>query len=393
MDTPTILVPLDGSELAEAALDVAEAFAKAIGARILLFAAFEDVAQGPLAENSRAAEYQQRGIDELRAYIAKMASELGRDGIHVDTKVVHGAASDEILRVIGDEDPSFVVLTTHGRSGISRWRYGSVASRLVHESSAATVVVGPNARHPRGAHAKPVRHILVPLDGSAQAEVALGPATELAKAFGAELVLAQVVQWPGSAYIAGAPELDFAQIEIELTEAAAEHLRMVRDRLAGRVAGRTVRTFVQRGPAVDALTSLVDGEGIDLVVMTSHCRTGFARAVLGSVADRMLQCNVPVVLIRPEGAVPTVHRPRGRYCHNCGRSSPYANVLEDDVCLRCGQHLHTCGNCAYFDGVACIMQRPEAHSLLPGSDCPYFQFRESEAPPVHSAIAAKRDDR
>jgi len=63
------------------------------------------------------------------------------------------------------------------------------------------------------------------------------------------------------------------------------------------------------------------------------------------------------------------------------RSSCVSSVVEkDDRCLRCGQHLHACANCVYFDGVACLVQRPEVHDTYPGLNCPEFQFRETPAP-------------
>ncbi len=68
----------------------------------------------------------------------------------------------------------------------------------------------------------------------------------------------------------------------------------------------------------------------------------------------------------------------GRYCHNCGRASPDVEVTPEDRCLRCGQHLRACANCVQYDGVACLLQRPEVHDTYPGRDCPEFQFRESQ---------------
>jgi len=127
--------------------------------------------------------------------------------------------------------------------------------------------------------------------------------------------------------------------------------------------------------------------------MTSHARAGLARAVLGSVADRMLQGHAPVLLVRPEGATAVVRAARGRYCHNCGRASPYVQVLPEERCVRCGQHLHACANCVYHDGIACLLQRPESHDALPGRNCPYFQFRESESSAEKLRIARREASR
>jgi hypothetical protein len=55
-------------------------------------------------------------------------------------------------------------------------------------------------------------------------------------------------------------------------------------------------------------------------------------------------------------------------------------VVPDDRCLRCRQHLHACANCVYYDGIGCLIQRPEVHDAYPGLNCPYFQFRETASP-------------
>ncbi len=71
---------------------------------------------------------------------------------------------------------------------------------------------------------------------------------------------------------------------------------------------------------------------------------------------------------------------RGRYCDNCGRAVPYKRVIGDVRCPRCSQHLHTCGNCVYFDGIDCEIRRSEAHEVYRGLNCPQFQFRRTVPP-------------
>ena len=97
---------------------------------------------------------------------------------------------------------------------------------------------------------------------------------------------------------------------------------------------------------------------------------------------------IAVLLVRPEGAVKVTHVARGRYCHNCGRASPYVQILREDRCLRCRQFLHACGNCVYFDGTSCLLERPEAHGVHPGHNCAYFQFRETKAPKQKTSAGA-----
>jgi nucleotide-binding universal stress UspA family protein len=266
-------------------------------------------------------------------------------------------------------------MATHGRSGLSRWWYGSVASKLVRQAPVPTLIVGPKPLE-GGVPTAAIRRILVPLDSSALAETALQPARELAEVLGADLMLAQVVRWTAQAFTFGPADVDVAQIDRDLTDAAQQYLAQAREGLRTQ---RSVETRLLHGLPADALIDLTAAEKIDLVVMASHTRSGLARAALGSVADRMLQGKAPVLLIRPEAMPAVVHAPRGRYCHNCGRASPHIELMPDDRCLRCGQHLRACANCVYYDGIGCLLQRPEVHDTYPGRDCPEFQFRETPA--------------
>jgi nucleotide-binding universal stress UspA family protein len=105
------------------------------------------------------------------------------------------------------------------------------------------------------------------------------------------------VRWAVQAYPYTLPDAYVPQIDEELEKGAKEYLRRHEKSLAD--AGK-VDAFVVRGAVADGLLDFVDQQSIDLVVMTTHARTGITRAALGSVADRMLQGAAPVLLIRPD---------------------------------------------------------------------------------------------
>jgi nucleotide-binding universal stress UspA family protein len=324
----------------------------------------------------------ERGKRHYEEYLAGVAKRVEGEGIQVETHLGIGGAVEVIQREIGQRDPRMLVLATHGRSGLGRWWYGSVASRLVREAPVPTLVVGPTALEAKTGGA--VQRILVPLDGSELGERALPMAIEMAKALGASVLLAEVMRWAAQTYALGGAEVNVAMIDEELKKAAESYLDGVAKRLDPQL---KVTTEVLRGAPADCLIDLVAREHVDLIVMSSHTRGGVARAVLGSVADRMTRSNAPVLLVRPEGVSAQAVPRKGYYCHNCGRASPYSVVTPDDWCLRCGQHLRACGNCVYYTGLACQLQRPEEHDTYPGRLCPYFQFRETESagpPPAAS---------
>ncbi|HQV28087.1 MAG TPA: universal stress protein [Thermoflexales bacterium] len=156
------------------------------------------------------------------------------------------------------------------------------------------------------------KKIFVPLDGSAFAETALRHAETLARCFGAELILAQVVsgveqtmfvsppvEYEGGHYdpVWSARQLT-AHVPNPLVGPAEEYLRATaRTLLAG---GIRAQTEVLEGNVAHALLTRIESIGADAVVMCTHGRGGLSRALLGSVADRISHhTSVPVLLVRP----------------------------------------------------------------------------------------------
>lgn len=136
-----ILVPLDGSKPGEAALPVAAAMALKINAEVLLLQAISP-APPPIAPESYYAGYTTEILDAQQAeaehYLKALASKLFSTGLKVSHQVVMGTAADKILESVSREHINLIGMSTHGRTGIGRWVYGSVAAKIL---SAAPVPV------------------------------------------------------------------------------------------------------------------------------------------------------------------------------------------------------------------------------------------------------------
>jgi len=141
-----------------------------------------------------------------------------------------------------------------------------------------------------------VKTILVPLDGSIVAEAALTPAVDLAREAGAKLVLLRAAQ------AHTLPMADPIVAQVDVMREAQEYLGAARARVTA--AGvRDVEISAWYGPAVEAIVEAARYRHADLIVMSSHGRSGVSRLVLGSVAESVLRATaVPILLIRPNGA-------------------------------------------------------------------------------------------
>jgi nucleotide-binding universal stress UspA family protein len=154
--------------------------------------------------------------------------------------------------------------------------------------------MGPRVLEKRAGEAA-FRHVMIPLDGSPHSEAALPLAQSLAGATNARMSLVRGVQWAVQAYPYTLPDAYIPQVDDELEMSARAYLQ----RKESEIGGTDVRAFVVRGAVADGLIDFAEKEAVDIVVMSTHARSGLARAALGSVADRMLQGPAPVLLIRP----------------------------------------------------------------------------------------------
>jgi nucleotide-binding universal stress UspA family protein len=134
-----MLVPLDGSELAECVLPHVKAIAAGcgIGQVVLL-----KVVEPPLAEINDEV-IRKAGVKAAEDYLAKIQTKLNKEGLAVETKVLTGLPAETIIDFAQRNKVDLVALATHGRSGISRWIFGSVADRLVRSSSAPVLLIRP----------------------------------------------------------------------------------------------------------------------------------------------------------------------------------------------------------------------------------------------------------
>ena len=190
----TILVPLDGSPLAEAALPFAQSLAERARASLTLVRATH--AHPTLGNN---APEQQREIAVAEDYLTILAKELAARGFGVSTGVPYGgSAAAWIVEEVSMRHADLVVMATHERSGPDRWLHGSVAEAVVSRATAPVLLIrapsSPRAIE-RFADQPPV--LVVPLDGSPLAEAALPAASDLARTLGGHIVLVSVVPKPG----------------------------------------------------------------------------------------------------------------------------------------------------------------------------------------------------
>ncbi len=150
-----------------------------------------------------------------------------------------------------------------------------------------------------------LKRILVPLDGSSLSERALPMALTLGRAFDSELILLRALQIPTSLLAPGEAEPGYwaGEAEVQMQQDAEAYLRSKQEEL--RRQGYTVRTLFSRDPAADEIIRIASEEQVDLIVMSTHGRSGIARWAFGSVADKVAHYSpCPILLVRQDVAMP-----------------------------------------------------------------------------------------
>ncbi|UCD54132.1 MAG: universal stress protein [Dehalococcoidia bacterium] len=140
-----ILVPLDGSELAECALEHVRAIARGCQVdKVVLLRVLEPVIGAP--HDSVSAEHVRQAEGKLEAdaeeYLNKVAGNLKKDGIPAEAELVLGGEpAAKIIKSAKKDEATLIIMSTHGRSGVSNWLFGSVAERVVHHSPVPILMV------------------------------------------------------------------------------------------------------------------------------------------------------------------------------------------------------------------------------------------------------------
>ncbi len=294
-----ILVPLDGTHFSEAALAPAAALARRTGATLLL----------ATVEAPRTTDATPPWMipHDPFAWIDARARKMGALGVAAEATVLHGGVCEELVDFGSREAVDLAVMTTHGRGALSRAWLGSVTDRMVREAPFPVLAVRPAEASPAPADVIPFpRKVLVALDGSALSESVLPRVLEWLGRDEAEIALVEIVLPLEAVVPAYVP--DSAQFGRELGEArqseAEAYLHTVARGLVAQ--GWSARTEVRsaRQPAMGIL-AFAHAWGADVLALATHGRSGIARAVLGSVADKVLRsADRPVFLLHPEAAVP-----------------------------------------------------------------------------------------
>ncbi|GAB3670509.1 universal stress protein [Halopiger thermotolerans] len=279
----TILVPVDGSECADVAVDYAADLARRYDATVYVATVIDVrfVSAAPQYDNLRS---------EANALVDSVANRLEASGVATTSVVRTSKPYQGVLMVAEEYGADLIVMGTHGRTGVDRYLLGSVTERVLRRSDVPVLTV---RNHEEGGVSCPYDDVLVPTDGSEGAAAAYEPAIDLASTYDATLHSLSVIE-TNALGLETAPKGSDEGPD----EAARTALETVETN-ASEASVTDVVTEITFGSPYEEILAYVREHDVDLVVMGTHGRSGIPRYLLGSVAEKLVRtAPVPLMTVR-----------------------------------------------------------------------------------------------
>lgn len=291
-----VLVPLDGSKLAEEILPLAERVSRGFNIPLHLLTVIQQDAVA--ATRTAGPDARKKAAQNAQDYLS-MVSERVRRRVgpeHVTMSVTISRVADAIVQEAERVPETLIALSSHGRSGLTRMMLGSVADKVLHGTKAPVFLYAPREDVPVR-QAEELTTLIVPLDGSALAEQALPHAAALANALQLRVVLVRVTSTLADLAADGFYEVTQVLID-ELEEEAIDYL----DQKVSTLRQQGLKEVDRRhltGSAPRQILDVARATSGSCIAMCTHGRSGVQRWALGSVADQVVShVAVPVLVIR-----------------------------------------------------------------------------------------------
>ncbi len=314
-----ILVPLDGSSLAESVLPHVLAIAPVTSARVTLI----HVLEHPEHQSGNAP------IDlmgwhmhkqEVQSYLENTAERLQKSGLEVSQVILEGKSAESIIDFARGNEVDLIALSTHGRTGLTGWNVSSVVQKVLLRAYRSILLARAYASPPE--EKVTYKRLFLGSDGSARAEFMLPVAISLAQYYESEIVIGTVIQKPQIIQRMPLSEKD-AKLINQLTEknqkVAARYHEQITTQLA--LKGMNVKSTVAVAEhTIGALHDMVEELKADLVILVAHGETGERRWPYGSIATSFIaQGNTPLIIMQdlsendvlPTHAEQAIHQGRG----------------------------------------------------------------------------------
>ncbi len=290
-----ILVPLDGSTLAECTLPHAVALARAFTARIVLLRVLEQPDRDEVVLPVDPLDWEMKRA-ESQAYLDRLRRHFQTAGVEAETLTLEGQPTDRIVEHAHEARIDLILLSSHGRSGLSGSTIGSVVQKIILRSRTSIMIVRAFGKGPANRAALQYRRIAVPLDGSRRAESILSPVSTLARHFDARIRLLHVVRKPEIPQ-ADANASAYQELSEQMTALSWQESTRYLEKVRSWLPPEVVIDLAVSENVAESLQKLAEEAEADLVALSAHGRSEGTRRMHGSITTSFIMYGSAPLLI------------------------------------------------------------------------------------------------
>lgn len=301
-----LMIPLDGSEFSEQAIPYALELAAQVHATVHLVKVHVPLDESRVGDAmyTSAESVEECLRDDDRYYLARIMNYPRLAALKPITALLDGPVVPALEKYVDSCGIELIVMSTHGRGGLTRAWVGSVADSLVRETNVPVLLLRPHGHALRSGTVPVTHNILLPVDGSEFSERLIEAAVYIGGVSDTHYTLLQVLLPPPPVML---PEGLMAPMEMvpaweEARQEALAHLELLAGGLRARGASAHAIVLIDTDVA-KAIRSYALGHDVDLIAMVTHGRSGWERMVMGSVSDSVMRgTSVPLLVMHPEPA-------------------------------------------------------------------------------------------
>lgn len=293
----TILLPLDGSQLAETVLPHAMALTRATNSRLILLHVLPktDHHSGQESHAVDPLDWRLRTLERSR-YLEQKAEFFAQAGIAVETELLLGEAAERIVEFAQEREADLIIMSSHGQSGLSPWNVSSVVQKVILTVHSSVMIIPAYHAAETPLTGLAYRRIVAPLDGSRRAECILPVLQTLADSQEADISLLTVVTRPEMLRRTPLSADDTALVDrlVDLNRTESEtYLAQLESRIEGRLSSHVI----VGDDLIEELYNFVSRQEADLVVFSAHGSSGNRNRRYGSVVTSFIAYGSSPLLI------------------------------------------------------------------------------------------------
>jgi nucleotide-binding universal stress UspA family protein len=301
-----ILLPLDGSQLAECVLPHARALASAGYTRITVVRVLASASESNPDQPVDPLNWHFNRV-EAENYLLLIAKQLNiARRPDAEIAILEGDPAQRLIEFAHQNEVDLIVLSSHGQSGVSRWNVSSVVRKLIQNVHLSTMLVRAYDCKPGSMEKVRYKQVLTPLDGSLRAEAALPVATGIVQSHRSRLILAHILQRPEVIQRLPPSTEDQQLIDqvIQRSQSAAEYYI---EQLKNRLPFETETEIRVSNNVSTTLAQMIADRSVDLVVLNAHGHSGDINRPFGSIATSLIEYGTTPLLMLQDLSPGDIH--------------------------------------------------------------------------------------